>query len=354
MLNTIIPSDALTALRTIPDATVNCCITSPPYFGLRDYGTATWHGGDPDCKHSLREETNFENCKQSTNRGNSKPPKNTCPKCGATRIDRQIGLEDTPEIYIEKLVEIFTEVRRTLKPDATLWINIGDSYWGGKGYSGASAGDYQYQRRKAGKTITKEYSNIGGKNIIRPTDRKHPIIKPKDLIGIPWMLAFALRDAGWYLRQDIIWHKPNPMPESVADRCTKAHEYIFLLSKSSKYYFDSEAIREPAAFDGRQTLNSQLSTLNSPVPARNKRDVWTVATKPYPESHFATFPEKLILDCIKAACPEGGTVLDPFMGAGTTALVARKLNRNYIGIELNPQYITLANRRLRNELGLFQ
>jgi DNA modification methylase len=321
--------DCLAGLKTLPDNSVDCCVTSPPYYGLRDYGVAG-----------------------------------------------QIGLEETPEAYINKLVEVFTEVYRILKPTGTLWLNIGDSYWGGKGYSGSSAGIYQYERRKEGKSITPECSNFGGKGTIRPTDRKHEYIKAKDLIGIPWMLAFALRDKGWYLRQDIIWAKPCHMPESVTDRCTKSHEYIFLLSKSRKYYFDHEAIMEPAAYDGRKDTRMKGShkysqgvtgltpqtfaargherwTVRNGVYIRNKRDVWTVNTKPYKEAHFATYPPELIVPCIKAGCPQGGTVLDPFMGSGTTAVVARKLNRNFFGIELNPKYIQIAEKRLHEELGMF-
>jgi len=195
-INKILVGNVGEMLKSIPDGSMNMCVTSPPYYGLRDYG------------HK-----------------------------------KQIGLEKTPELYIEKLVEVFREVRRTLRDDGTLWINIGDSYWGGKGYSGSSAGIYQYERRKQNKSLNTEHANIAGYKEIRPTDRKHKHIKPKDLIGIPWMLAFALRNDGWYLRQDIVWHKPNPMPESVKDRCTKAHEYIFLLSKSRQYYFDNEAIK---------------------------------------------------------------------------------------------------------------
>jgi DNA modification methylase len=282
-------------------------------------------------------------------------------------------MEETPEAFTGRLTEVFMEVYRVLKPAGTLWLNIGDSYWGRKGYSGSSAGIYQYERRKEGKSITPECSNFGGNGTIRPTDRKHEYIKAKDLIGIPWMLAFALRAEGWYLRQDIIWHKPNQMPESVKDRCTKSHEYIFLLTKSAKYYFDYKAILEPYA----ESLNRcSGSTLNAsghgkwaeatwqhiyrdrdmrPDPnGRHKRDVWTVCTKPEKERHFAVFPEKLIVDCIKAGCPEGGIVLDPFMGSGTTAVVARKLNRNYIGFELNPEYTEIANRKLNRELGIFK
>ncbi|MDR1981509.1 MAG: site-specific DNA-methyltransferase [Tannerellaceae bacterium] len=382
-VDNIYVGDCSVELKSLPDNSVDRCVTSPPYYGLRDYGTATWVGGSPNCQHSVREEVGFENCKQSTNRGNSKNlQKGICPKCGAIREDNQIGLEDTPEAYIQRLVEVFTEVYRVLKPEGTLWLNIGDSYWGGKGYSGSSAGIYQYERRKEGKSITRECSNFGGKGTIRPTDRKHEYIKPKDLIGIPWMLAFALRNAGWYLRQDIIWNKPNPMPESVKDRCTKSHEYIFLLAKSSHYYFDHEAILEPASYDGRKDtimkgsnkylkestgLNQQIfaargherwpNKINGSdmqtYPARNKRDVWTVQTKPYKDAHFATYPPNLIVDCINAGCPENGIVLDPFMGSGTTAIVARKLNRHYIGFELNPDYIEIADKRIR-ELGFFK
>jgi DNA modification methylase len=233
------------------------------------------------------------------------------------------------------------EVYRVLKSTGTLWLNIGDSYWGG--------------------------------------NRKHEHIKAKDLIGIPWMIAFALRDAGWYLRDDIIWNKPNAMPESVRDRCTSAHEHIFLLTKSAKYYFDHEAIQEDAvSFSDMQRrvkngfkewktkkANSTYSIHNSKSGGRsreelynkngkrNKRNVWTVNTQSYPEAHFATYPPELIVPCIKAGCPENGIVLDPFMGSGTTAVVARKLNRNFIGIELNPAYIKIAEKRLNDELGMW-
>lgn len=339
-LNTIIHGDALTVLQTLPSNIVDCVVTSPPYYGLRDYGTASWVGGNADCKHSEREEQGFEKWKQSSNRGNSKPPKSICPKCGAVRVDNQLGLEDAPEEYISRLVSVFREVRRILHPNGTLWLNIGDSYAG----SNSGRGD----------------------------------CKPKDLIGIPWMLAFALRADGWYLRQDIIWAKPNPMPESVTDRCTKSHEYIFLLSKSKNYYFNHKAILEPAAYDGRKDTRVKGSHKYSqegntgiapqtfaarghdkwPLSKngdflRNKRDIWSVATKPYRGAHFATFPQELIVDCIKAGCPEAGIVLDPFFGSGTTGIVARKLEKNFIGIELNRKYIKIAEGRLRKEVGLF-
>lgn len=283
----------------------------------------------------------------------------------------EIGLEETPEAYVQKLVELFREVKRVLKDDGTLWLNLGDSYWGGKGQSGSRDGDYQEARAKRGDSINQKHQQMGGYGKTRPTDKKHDVIKPKDLIGIPWMVAFALRADGWYLRQDIIWHKPNPMPESVTDRCTKAHEYIFLLAKSQKYYYDKDSIAEPLAYpnekrrplgskgawklDGReQRENGGGSPYDGYPEKRNKRSVWTVTTKPFRDAHFATFPEDLIVDCIKAGCPEGGVVMDPFGGAGTTAVVAAKLGRNYLLSELNPEYVGIAEKRLYQTLGLFQ
>jgi len=331
-VNKIINKDCIEGLRDMPDNSIDCCVTSPPYYGLRDYGT-----------------------------------------------EAQIGLEETPELYVAKMVEVFSEVKRVLKPGGTLWLNLGDSYWGGKGKS-SQAWSTENQDRD---TINGNQHQISGKGETRPTDRKHDSIKPKDLIGIPWMVAFALRSSGWYLRQDIIWHKKNCMPESVQDRCTKNHEYIFLLSKSSKYYFDNLSIQEDAVWDvdGTGTLKRKLRQNNeaksqpgeltngirkiysdvktgeafkSVNGKRNKRSVWTTSTAQLPEAHFATFPEDLIVDCIKAGCPEGGIILDPFMGAGTTAIVARKLNRNYIGFELNSEYIKIAEKRIFNQIGLFQ
>ncbi len=257
-------------------------------------------------------------------------------------VDGQLGLEKTPEEYVAKMVEIFAEVWRVLKPEGTLWLNLGDSYNSTNGYARASK---EYFRK----------GRVGGsadKKVI-----KHDTIKPKDLCGIPWMVAFALRSAGWYLRQDIIWHKPNPMPESVRDRCTKAHEYIFLMSKQAKYYCDMDSIREPvqesslkrANYIGHSGTSKRLKEGVSWRPddyecnplGRNKRSVWTVTTRSYSEAHFATFPPDLIEPCILAGCPEDGLVLDPFMGSGTTALVAYENRRNYIGCELNPEYIKL-------------
>jgi DNA modification methylase len=283
---------------------VQTCVTSPPYFGLRDYG----HEG-------------------------------------------QIGLEPTPEAYIAAMVEVFRCVRDVLADDGTLWLNIADSYAGGGGFSPNSPSN------QAGSKQTTHKGSIRG--TIKPQGE----VKAKDLIGIPWMLAFALRADGWYLRQDIIWHKPNPMPESVRDRCTKAHEYIFLLSKSERYYFDAEAISEPAINAGKVVTNNngkngQMGDFGATrggfmtpegvtvKDTRNKRSVWTVTTKPYKGAHFATFPPDLITPCILAGSKQGDVVLDPFMGSGTTAQVAVQHGRHYLGCELNPAYEAMQQERL--------
>ena len=378
------------------------CVTSPPYYGLRDYGTAKWEGGDVDCEHSISMPTKWNDPKRGTSvlrpetahRGGSSTH---CHKCGATRIDSQLGLEETPEQYIKAMVEVFRCVWDVLADDGTLWLNIGDSYarQGGK----VSEQSRHWDGRK---------NDPGAMHTTRHVDNM-PGYKPKDLIGIPWMLAFALRADGWYLRQDIIWHKPNPMPESVQDRCTKAHEYIFLLSKSQKYYFDNEAIAEPLAsasiarlsqtnlenqkgsdrvpgktngnmkavycgsdkpYIGKSTKDYGAGgaqdasatkarivdrILSGEITTRNKRSVWTVTTKPYKGAHFATFPPDLITPCILAGAPVGGVVLDPFMGSGTTAAVAIANGRNYLGCELNSAYKELQDDRIRDaHLGIAQ
>ena len=331
------------------------CITSPPYYGLRDYGTAKWEGGDSHCEHSISMPTKWNDPKRGTvlrpevgHRGGSS---SNCHLCGAKRIDEQLGLEDTPDDYIKSMVEVFRCVWDVLEDDGTLWVNIGDSYCNSNGFARASP---EYQRE--------------GRNNMPANDRKldklHATgLKTKDLIGIPWMLAFALRADGWYLRQDIIWSKPNPMPESVQDRCTKAHEYIFLLSKSHKYHFDHVAIKEPATtvenrpsgivrdrvydYDSKQKeMGRSRGGEETPEPTtRNRHSVWNVATKPYLGAHFAVFPTELIEPCILAGAPVGGIVLDPFMGSGTTAQVAQDLGRQYIGCELNPEYGNLQKKR---------
>lgn len=352
-MSRIIQGDCMDVLKTIESESVNCCVTSPPYYGLRDYGTGTWIGGDPNCPHrrmSKKSDKTITGHAQDELIGNVGDAiyKTVCPLCGAVRVDKQIGLEETPDEYVQKLTQVFHEVKRILKDDGTLWLNIGDSY-----ASNTSAGD-KTQGNPMFYSPSREKTKTPKKTV--PSN-----CKPKDLIGIPWMLAFALRADGWYLRQDIIWHKPNPMPESVKDRCTKSHEYIFLLSKKPKYYFDSDAIAEKTVtFDygvrdrdhtklnntpGRSKMNG-LKT--NQYENRNKRDVWDVSLKPCKEAHFATYPEELVRPCILAGCPIGGTVLDPFFGSGTTGRVAESLNREYIGIELNPEYIEIENRRLQN------
>jgi DNA modification methylase len=326
------------------------CVTSPPYFGLRDYGTARWEGGDPNCNHVGKDSRTVSGGagKQYTNAGSNRVYSGDCI-CGARRIDSQIGLEETPEDYIAAMVDVFRCVRDVLADDGTLWLNIGDSY-------------YNYRPGK-GQALVKQSVSSTKQDLPDVCARRGnvlPGIKEKDLIGIPWMLAFALRADGWYLRQDIIWHKPNPMPESVRDRCTKAHEYVFLLSKAERYFFDSEAMKEPAvcagkvggAFIGRQgtaDYHAQSGGVGSGAKDyqfRNRRSVWTVATRPYKGAHFATYPPELIEPCILAGSRVGDTVLDPFMGSGTTAAVSVKHGRRYLGCELNTAYKELQNARI--------
>jgi len=306
--------ECLSGLKSLPDGVIQCCITSPPYWGLRDYGTGKWEGGSPNCDHSKRTSTKIASStlvgtKDTQNHEKEGWLGGVCGKCGARKIDEQIGLERTPEEYVAKIVEVFHEVKRILRDDGTLWLNLGDSYVGGgragkdgHAYGGMEAQNRCNQKVKWGKPTGK----IEG-------------LKTKDLVGIPWMVAFALRADGWYLRQDIIWHKPNPMPESVTDRCTKAHEYIFLLSKSQKYYYDNEAIKEkgvyPAGTKGAKgsVTRHKLPYINGRQPEykeytgiRNKRDVWTITTKPYKNAHFATFPPDLPEICIKAGTSQKG------------------------------------------------
>ena len=297
-LNHIYEGDAIERLSELPRESMQCVVTSPPYWGLRDYGV----GG-------------------------------------------QFGLEKTPEEYTEKMVQVFREVKRVLKDDGTLWLNLGDSYNG----SGGAGGDYNKGGLKEGQP---KYGRKFTNNL-----------KPKDLIGIPWRVAFALQADGWYLRQDIIWHKPNPMPESVTDRCTKAHEYIFLLTKSAKYFYDADAISEQSKYpdDDRKSRTKthqkyagkgQHNTVaygSATYETRNKRSVWRITTKPYKEAHFAVFPEELPTLCIKAGSKEGDVVLDPFFGSGTTGWVAQRLGRKWVGIELNPEYIKIASTRFIQE-----
>ena len=302
MRHHLVAGDCRAVLPTLDAESVNCIVTSPPYWGLRDYG----HGD-------------------------------------------QIGLEKTPEAYVSELVAVFREVRRVLRADGTLWLNLGDSY-----AAGCMTG------RQGSNSSTGR--NVGQAEGTRLPARRAPDgLKPKDLVGIPWRVAFALQADGWYLRSDIIWHKPNPMPESVTDRPTKAHEYVFLLTKSARYWYDLEAVREPVSPFNEGAVSvaphgehvaemghrKQEIRRYAEIKGANARTVWTIATQPYPEAHFATFPPALARRCILAGCPVGGTVLDPFSGSGTTGAVCVEEGRDFVGIELNPAYVGLAEKRLR-------
>jgi DNA modification methylase len=414
--------DCRDVLPTLDAGSVHCVVTSPPYWGLRDYGTATWGGGDPECDHTERR---WDGPKQTQGAQSGhaatadRLTRREC-QCGATRQDRQLGLEATPEEYVANMVAVFREVWRVLRDDGTVWLNLGDSYAGG-----GAAGSEAAFRGKQG--THKGGMRVGPANIA-------PGLKPKDLVGIPWRVAFALQADGWYLRSDIVWAKPNPMPESVTDRPTKAHEYLFLLSKSARYFYDADAVRE----DGAGCLD--LGRMKRPEArlgeggkwandngyreeaGRNIRSVWTIATQPYPGAHFAVFPEALVVPCVKAGtsergvCPECGapwarvvvrekhptrdmeaqwsiaaertgrtdravpgpsgmvdtvtttgwrptcahdaepvpaTVLDPFAGSGTVGRVAERLSRRWVLIELNPEYVKLAqDRTVDRSLGL--
>jgi DNA modification methylase len=351
----ILIGDCREKLREMPDASVHCCVTSPPYFGLRDYGTGEWIGGDPACEHTLHRQASTPSSKNSTSQGalrDSLAGVSECRHCGATRVDSQIGLEPTPDEFVAAMVAVFREVRRVLRDDGTLWLNIGDSY---STHAAGKVANPMAKSTLAG-VKTQEVANTSSR--AKDTYRNHTLPE-KNLIGIPWMLAFALQADGWFLRQDIIWSKPNPMPESVRDRCTKAHEYLFLLSKAPRYYFDAEAIQEdgvcPAGTKGAKGSVERLNAkgVNSRPPEykiysgkRNKRSVWTVTTKPFSGAHFATYPPDLIEPCIRAGCPVGGMVLDPFGGAGTTGLAAMSLGRNATLIELNPEYAEIARERI--------
>lgn len=382
MINDCYIGDVRDGLRAMIAVGVRAqtCVTSPPYWGLRDYGTAEWEGGDVVCNHAKPSGgPRGDGLQGGDQRGRSEYPyRDTCGKCSATRVDRQLGLEPTIAEYVANMVEVFGLVRDVLADDGTLWLNLGDSY--------AASRSYQV-------TDNKNPAVGPSRNSARanPTDG----LKPKDLCGIPWRVAFALQADGWYLRQDIIWAKPNPMPESVTDRCTKSHEYIFLLSKRERYYFDAAAIAEPvtpssvvrfeqdilsqagsdrvpgktngtmkavyrtsgnrnapkgqAAYESGDAFHATkggfTAVADKEYPNRNKRSVWTVTTRPYSDAHFATFPPKLIEPCVLAGSRVGDIVLDPFMGSGTVGQVAQSLGRRWVGTELNPKYATMQSRR---------
>ena len=364
----ILRGDVRRMLGQLADCSVQACVTSPPYWGLRDYGTATWEGGDPNCDHLGKPMATKANINRNCGTGNDVKNaearefyKDICGKCGARRIDSQIGLEQTPDEYVAEMVAVFREVRRVLADDGVLWLNLGDSY-NGSGKGAYADGQVRLtDKSKKQQTSTGTHQGTFTKAIIDG-------LKPKDLVGIPWRVAFALQADGWYLRQDIIWHKPNPMPESVTDRCTKSHEYLFLLTKSAKYYFDHEAIKEDAKWSsdkragkGRLTYDGKRQGQDgtgqeafvSIVDKRNRRSVWTIPTKPFRGAHFAVMPEALVEPCILATSRQGDTVLDPFLGSGTVGLVAQRHNRQWVGCELNPEYAKIAEERISKETNIF-
>ena len=353
----ILVGDCRKVIDSLPDKHFNTCVTSPPYWGLRDYQTGTWEGGDPDCPHmrttkigkTVKTTTGHQAMHDQGNVVGDAIYKSECPKCGAVRKDLQIGLEETPDEYVKSIVNVFKGVWRVLRDDGTVWLNLGDSYCG----TGHKV-EHKDPKHKEGR-------NAQGTAI----NNKIEGLKQKDLVGIPWRVAFALQADGWYLRQDIIWNKPNPMPESVQDRCTKAHEYIFLLSKNKKYYYDNVSIREDVKQDWGTRDRSKgkyhnegtglqpHSGLEKSYETKNKRSVWTISPKPYKEAHFAVYPTELIEPCILAGCPVNGNVLDPFGGSGTTGLVADRHNRNATLIELNEDYAEICKKRLMDDAPLF-
>ncbi len=340
MKATIHVGDVLEQLRKLPDESVQCVVTSPPYWGLRDYGTAEWGGGDVECDHNARTgDLRFEHPiseKQKSNAGSAGSAGSACVKCGAVRVDKQLGLEKTPEEYIAKMVEVFREVRRVLRSDGTLWMNMGDTY----STIGGSNANLDRQIN------TGQRSQVDSGAVPDRTRKGVAGIKPKDLVGIPWMVAFALRNDGWYLRSDIIWSKRNPMPESVTDRPTKSHEYIFLLAKSARYYYDPEAIAEDAAGGAANGDSQRLaetaiertgclisggtenSTLGISASAkRNRRSVWDINPQPFAEAHFATFPEALVDPCILAGTSERGAC--PHCGAPWRRVIKKSGGRDW-------------------------
>jgi DNA modification methylase len=422
---TIHQGHVLTELAKLPEESVQCCVTSPPYWGLRDYKIEpqVWDG-EPLCQHQWsslippRATSNWDSFndytkpgqitgggKRQTMASSNQPGHGSfCSKCSAWR--GSLGLEPTPELYVEHIVAVFREVRRVLRPDGTCWVNLGDSY---------TTRMFSHDSLRTVPVTNGEWCKEGQRGVFTPIQPPESFgkLKPKDLVGIPWRVAFALQADGWWLRSDIIWHKPNPMPESITDRPTKAHEYLFLLTKSQRYFYDAAAIMEPCQSGpsdvrkmqeqipriGGKTLtaddplyaanqntnidkkrgvggtirgsgnkerklggeadNGRLNThLGSSIPwegtlYRNRRSVWTIATQPFPEAHFATFPEGLVEPCILAGSKEDDLVLDPFAGAGTVGLVAMKCGRSFVGIEINPDYVTMASARITALAPLF-
>jgi DNA modification methylase len=369
---TIIIGDCREVLPTLPDASVQCVVTSPPYYGLRDYGTGIWTSGDPACGHQEVPPQNRPGRETPGGRGGSFPTcerayKSVCQRCGAHRVDRQIGLEATPEAYMTQLVAVFRAVRRVLRDDGTLWLNLGDTYGAGGGnyFAGLPMAASRCDGASRSTAATaRARGDLGEREV-------HSGLRAKNLLGIPWRVAFALQADGWYLRADLIWSKPNPMPESVTDRPTKAHEYVFLLTKSARYYYDGKAIAEPAIHAGkivalgpkslsrgqaigtgvRMSGNALVDSVTV-TSDRNARSVWSIASACYPDAHFATFPPELARRCLLAGSRMGDVVLDPFAGSGTVGEVAEQNGRHAILIELNPAYGALIRDRTMQR-GLF-
>lgn len=454
--------DVLARLAEMPDESVQCVVTSPPFWGLRDYQTATWEGGDPACEHRTRQDPHAES---STLQGNKNTVghqregfKDMCPRCGARRVDHQIGLESSPYEYVSRMTAVFAEVRRVLRRDGTLWLNLGDCYATGAGKVGehpgggrqgekwvgdrqGNEGKHAYRTDWAGRGGRPRGTRPTGQNgVMNDGRQKRPPIgpmtqanrmpieglKPKDLVGMPWRVAFALQADGWWLRSPIVWNKPNPMPESVEDRPTSSYEFVFFMTRNGcrtlwwrakdsrewsqhpnlkqkitglggkriprwrgfDYWYDADAISEDAVGkttkrpdgwashsgdhgkfhkDGREKgaptdpdygpnrarmragFNARWDKregLDLTGKTRNRRNVWTISTQPFPDAHFATFPENLVKPCILAGTKQGDLVLDPFAGSGTTGVVARKLDRRFVGIELNPEYCEMARKRI--------
>jgi site-specific DNA-methyltransferase (adenine-specific) len=359
MRNTVIYGDALTVLKAVPANTVQTVVTSPPYWGLRDFGTRSWFDGDPTCDHdraleqSGRRPGQLEQTKWKEAEGARKgeiATTATCSKCGAWL--GQLGLEPAPEDYVRHMVEVFREVRRVLRDDGTLWLNMGDSY-----NARTSAPSRASPRTDVDVGRWQDESRVG-----QPGGTNHGELKPKDLVGMPWRLALALQDDGWYLRSEIIWEKPTCLPESVQDRPTRSHEHVFLLAKSERYFYDADAVKEPVtggaqprgmrrptaknAVAGVRANTSFYDATPNLVQRRNLRSVWSICSRAYRGAHFATFPPELPERCIRAGSRPGDLVLDPFAGSGTTLMVARDLGRDYLGIELNPHYRPLIEERV--------
>lgn len=394
--NVYLVGDCRELMRGLPDGSIDCVVTSPPYWGLRDYGIdpSIW-GGRTDCEHRWGDELtrhkggphgagvalDGRSVVKAKSSCKDVPSGQFCQDCGAWR--GCLGLEPDYRLYVDHMVEVFGEVKRVLRDEGTLWLNLGDCYATGAGAVGSCPGggaQGEKWRGSRGKSLANGRGDCGPEGhtkaigpMTQPNRLPQPGLKPKDLVGIPWRVAFALQDDGWYLRSEIIWHKPNPMPESVTDRPTKAHEQLFLLTKAERYFYDADAIKEPASCNThprwsgvspkssaprgenlgvKQNAFFASATSANVVSHRNKRSVWTIPTEPMPEAHFAIMPTKLVQPCILAGCPEGGLVLDPFGGSGTVGKVAEELGRKWVLFDVSREYAGIAKRRTA-QVGLF-